>query len=82
MISEERIQEAVRLLREAASPVKIILFGSYARGDISEDSDLDFLDDNVTRVHLCNSSSPESFKAPSKIWKSTRKIIGFGSGRC
>ena len=43
MISEERIQEAVRLLKEAASPVKIILFGSYARGDISEHSDLDFL---------------------------------------
>ena len=43
MISEEHIQEAVRLLKEAASPVKIILFGSYARGDISEDSDLDFL---------------------------------------
>ena len=43
MISEERIQEAVRLLKEAAAPVKIILFGSYARGDISEHSDLDFL---------------------------------------
>jgi len=43
MISEERIQEAVQLLKEAASPVKIILFGSYAHGEPSEDSDLDFL---------------------------------------
>ena len=43
MISEVRIQEAVRLLKEAANPVKIILFGSYARGEPSEDSDLDFL---------------------------------------
>ncbi|MEA2045350.1 MAG: nucleotidyltransferase domain-containing protein [Euryarchaeota archaeon] len=43
MISESTIQEAVELLRKAANPVKIILFGSYARGEPSEDSDLDFL---------------------------------------
>ena len=43
MISESTIQKAVELLREAANPVKIILFGSYARGDITEKSDLDFL---------------------------------------
>jgi predicted nucleotidyltransferase len=43
MISEKTIQEAVELLRKAANPVSIILFGSYARGDITEESDLDFL---------------------------------------
>ena len=43
MISESTIQEAVELLRKAANPAKIILFGSYARGEPSEDSDLDFL---------------------------------------
>ncbi|MCK5217625.1 MAG: nucleotidyltransferase domain-containing protein [Methanosarcinales archaeon] len=43
MISEKTIQEAVELLRKAANPVRIILFGSYARGDITEESDLDFL---------------------------------------
>lgn len=43
MISEKVIQEAVRLLIEAASPVKIILFGSYAKGQVDENSDLDFL---------------------------------------
>ena len=43
MISESTIQEAAELLRKAANPVKIILFGSYARGEPSEDSDLDFL---------------------------------------
>lgn len=37
------IEEAVRLLVEAAHPVKIILFGSFARGDYTEGSDLDFL---------------------------------------
>lgn len=43
MISEETIQKAVELLKEAASPSRIILFGSYARGDARETSDLDFL---------------------------------------
>jgi uncharacterized protein len=39
----EMIDAAARLLVEAAHPEKIILFGSYARGDFDEDSDLDFL---------------------------------------
>jgi len=43
MITSSTIQEAAKRLKEAASPAKIILFGSYARGDASEDSDLDFL---------------------------------------
>src|SRR3990170_1204422 len=43
MISNRTIQEAVELLKKAANPVRIILFGSYARGDIKESSDLDFL---------------------------------------
>jgi uncharacterized protein len=37
------VQEATRLLIEAAHPEKIILFGSFARGDFTKDSDLDFL---------------------------------------
>ncbi len=43
MIPEETIQEVVALLVEVASPRRIILFGSYARGDARESSDLDFL---------------------------------------
>jgi predicted nucleotidyltransferase len=43
MISQKTIHEAVELLRKTANPVRIILFGSYARGDIKETSDLDFL---------------------------------------
>lgn len=43
MISDQTIHEAARLLGEAAGPARVILFGSYARGDAREDSDLDFL---------------------------------------
>jgi predicted nucleotidyltransferase len=40
---EKLIAEATDRLVEAAHPDKIILFGSYARGDFDRHSDLDFL---------------------------------------
>jgi len=43
MISSEQIRQAVERLVKAASPNKVILFGSYARGDATEDSDLDLM---------------------------------------
>jgi uncharacterized protein len=43
MVTGEQIDAAVRILADAAKPVRIILFGSHARGDAREDSDVDFL---------------------------------------
>jgi predicted nucleotidyltransferase len=43
MIDEAIINQAVELLRQAAPGSTIIVFGSCARGEISEDSDLDVL---------------------------------------
>jgi predicted nucleotidyltransferase len=43
MIPETTIQEAVKLLQEAGNPSRIILFGSYGRGNPHADSDLDLL---------------------------------------
>lgn len=43
MISENTIQQAVERLVAASNPNKVILFGSYARGDATEDSDLDLM---------------------------------------
>jgi len=43
MISDETIAEAITRLVKSAHPQKIILFGSYARGDAGKQSDLDFL---------------------------------------
>ena len=43
MIAEETIRQAVATLVAAANPERIVLFGSYARGDAHADSDLDLL---------------------------------------
>ncbi len=40
---ESTVLEAARLLMEAAPGATVILFGSYARGKQTPDSDLDFL---------------------------------------
>ncbi len=43
MVDQETIEKAVELLRAAANPRKIILFGSYATGEVDDDSDIDLL---------------------------------------
>ena len=43
MTTEEQIQEIIGRLVKVGSPQKILLFGSYGRGDAKETSDLDFL---------------------------------------
>lgn len=43
MISEEKIHEATQRLAEMFHPQKIILFGSQARGNMDEHSDVDLL---------------------------------------
>jgi uncharacterized protein len=44
MLTETAIREAaLRVAAAAHSPLKVILFGSYARGDADDGSDLDLL---------------------------------------
>jgi len=43
MISEEEIRSVVQRIIAAAKPSKVILIGSYARGEADEDSDLDLM---------------------------------------
>jgi len=43
VIDAKRVAEAVKVLRKAANPRRIILFGSYARGRATTASDVDFL---------------------------------------
>lgn len=42
-LTEATLQEIVRRIVEVADPVKIVLFGSAARGDMGPHSDADFL---------------------------------------
>jgi len=41
MVSEETIQYIVEVIKTRLSPRRIILFGSYARGEATPGSDLD-----------------------------------------
>ena len=43
MLSQKTIQQAVKRIVQTAQPNKVILFGSYARGDSTPDSDLDLM---------------------------------------
>jgi uncharacterized protein len=43
MITEAQIQEVVQRIVDGYAPEQIILFGSYAHGNPTEDSDLDIL---------------------------------------
>jgi predicted nucleotidyltransferase len=43
MIDERKLQEAVQRIVAVAQPSRVILFGSYGRGDAAEDSDLDLI---------------------------------------
>lgn len=51
MLTEKTIREAVARVVAAAHPSKVIMFGSYARNEAKEDSDLDLM---VIEPHVEN----------------------------
>jgi predicted nucleotidyltransferase len=42
-VNSEKVEAAVRKIIEISRPVKLILFGSYVRGEMNANSDLDVL---------------------------------------
>jgi predicted nucleotidyltransferase len=63
-ITPEKVQMVVQRLIEVASPKKIILFGSYVRGDATRDSDLDVL---VVTSHEVESPRRESVRLRNSL---------------
>ena len=43
MITKEQIQEVTKVIVDTVHPQKVYMFGSYAKGTATEDSDLDLL---------------------------------------
>jgi len=43
MLQSEQIQELTRRIAQVFQPERIVLFGSYARGEMDENSDVDLL---------------------------------------
>ena len=58
-ITPEKVQMVVQRLIEVANPKKIVLFGSYVRGEATRDSDLDVL---VVTSHEVESPRRESVR--------------------
>jgi predicted nucleotidyltransferase len=52
MISDEQLESFADRILEIVGPMKIVLFGSYASGEATEDSDVDIL-------LVCDSDKPK-----------------------
>jgi predicted nucleotidyltransferase len=58
VMSRETIEEMARKIRDRFAPEKIVLFGSYARGDANDSSDVDFLVVKATTLPKPARSAP------------------------
>lgn len=69
MVTEKQIQEITNIIVDTVNPRKIYLFGSYANGNATEESDLDFLiivkDEGKKKYEVIQ-------KIYSKLWNTAR----------
>jgi len=66
-ITPEKVEQAVRRLVQAGRPRKIILFGSFVRGETHRDSDLDVL-------VVAEDSVPDARKESARLRAALRGI--------
>jgi predicted nucleotidyltransferase len=73
MISNETIQAMVNRIVERFQPERVVLFGSYARGEATEDSDVDLLVEVETDPRPNRRGNPihhllaEEFRVPTDV---------------
>ena len=92
MVDERDIEAVARCLGEAADAEQVILFGSYARGDADENSDVDLMivaDSDLPRFkrtrELYKLLRPYPFGmdllvfTPREIQKGKRSVVSFVS---
>ena len=60
MISDQQIQDLVSKIKEAIPALKILLFGSYARGEANEESDLNLCIIVASDADIIDSSWPSA----------------------
>ena len=66
-VTDEILREIVRRIREAGDPLRIILFGSHARGDAAPGSDIDIL--------VVEESDIVRWKRSSKYYRATQGAL-------
>ena len=65
-VTEELLGEIVRRIRTAGDPLKIVLFGSHARGDADPTGDTDLL-----IIGIEEESDPPRYKRSPKYYSAT-----------
>ena len=68
MVTQEQIQEVTKIIVDAVQPQKVYLFGSYAKGNVTETSDIDFFIVMPDRAR-------KKYEVVEEIEKKTRNIL-------
>jgi len=68
MVTQEQIQEVTKIIVDAVQPQKVYLFGSYAKGNVTEASDIDFF-------IVMPDRTKKKYQVVEEIEKKTRNIL-------
>ncbi len=73
-VTEDLLREIVRRIRAAGDPLKIVLFGSHARGDTHPHSDVDLLVVEESDLPRCE-RSPKYYSATSDTFPARDIVV-------
>ena len=73
-VTEDLLREIVRRIRAVGAPLKIVLFGSHARGDTHPHSDVDLLVVEESDLPRCE-RSPKYYSATSDTFPARDIVV-------